>query len=183
MQWELLMLLMLLMSKTSFYICERTGRVFSWNATFNFSQSKYSFCPGKWSFLFTHLSYWLYHLISELIPVPNAPAWLLYLSNQALALVIIYLAYVVVIAMSFQGRLGCSYFCKKCYFNNVNFVLNDCASIKSHIVINPLPCSQGCQYGAFKSHSYFFLTLLKCGLLFGFKEFGFFLRQSLKQFS
>ena len=63
------------------------------------------------------------------------------LGNQALALVIMYLACVVVIDMSFQGHLVRSYFCEKCYFNNVNFVLNVCASIRSHILINPLLCS------------------------------------------
>lgn len=86
-------------------------------------------------------------LIDSTILSQNSSQFLMFQSgccisgNQALALVIIYLAYVAVIAVSFQGRLGCSYVCKKCYFNNVNFVLNDCASIKSHIVINLLPCS------------------------------------------
>lgn len=93
------------------------------------------------------LFYLCIYLIDSNILSSNSSQFLMFqsgwyiLGNQALALVIMYLACMVVIAMSFQGHFVCSYFCKKCYFNNVNFGLNDCASIKSHILINPLLCS------------------------------------------
>lgn len=86
------------------------------------------------------------------------------LGNQALALAIIYFPRVVAIAMSFQGHSVCSYFCKRCYFSNINFVLKVCASIKSHILISLLLCSYGCQYGAVKFRGCFYLTLFICGL-------------------